>query len=213
MGYAEVTTDVARAAQFIRDGRVVAFPTGTSYGLAVDALQGHALQRLRNLKHRPDEKTFTVFVRPELVPHFFAVTDEEQQLLKKYTNQALTVLLTPLAALEHLAQDSRVGLRVIDHPLMAALAAAVDVPLTATSANVTGKEPCFSVTEIEQHFPGILDDSDPLIALAGPTTYDLSLAAILDGGELPRALPTTVVKVEAGQIMVIRQGSVMVKLD
>lgn len=211
MGYAEVTTDVARAAECIREGRVVAFPTGTSYGLAVDALQGHALQRLRNLKHRPDEKTFTVFVQPALVPRFFAVTDEEQQLLKKYANQAMTLLLKPLASLEHLAQGGRVGLRVIDHPLMAALAAAVGRPLTATSANVAGKEPCFSVTQIKQHFPGILDDSDPAIAPAGPTTYDLSLAAILDGGELPQTLPTTIVKVEDGQITIVRQGRVIVR--
>jgi|SRR3989344_1233333 len=206
MGYAQVTSDVAAAAQYIKQGRVVAFPTGTSYGLAVDAFQGHALQRLRILKQRPEEKTFTVFMRRDLWPQFLLLTAEEQTLLEKYANQPLTLLVQATAALEHLAQDGRIGLRVIDHPLMAALAQAVAVPLTATSANVSGEEPCFSPAAITETFPGILDPTDPAIAPAGPTTYDLSLAAILDGGALPVCQPTTVAQLVDGQIKIIRQG-------
>lgn len=206
MSYATVTKDIGHVATFIAEGRAVAFPTGTSYGLAVDALQGHALQRLRNLKQRPAEKTFTIFLREELWEKFLDLTTKEQKLLAKYQNQALTLLVTPRDSLQHLAQDGLIGLRVIDHPLMAALAQAVDVPLTATSANVSGANPCFSVEEVEKAFPGILDPSDPAIAPAGPTTYDLSLAAIVDGGTLPRRQPTTIARITDGAIIIVRQG-------
>lgn len=211
MGFAIVTKDIAVAAAAIAEGRVVAFPTGTSYGLAVDALQGHALQRLRTLKKRPDEKTFTVFMRRDLWQKFLVLTAAEQSLLEKYANQALTLLVEPKPGLAHLAQDGLIGLRVIDHPLMAALAQAASVPLTATSANVSGGEPCYSPAAIDALFPGILDPTDPAIAPAGPTTYDLSLAAILDGGTLPVRKPTTIARLSDGQFNVIRQGELQVE--
>lgn len=201
-----VTQDVEQAVTFIAQGRVVAVPTGTSYALAVDAMQGHALQRLRNLKKRPQEKTFTIFLREELWEHFLDLAPQERQLLKQYQNKALTLLVTPKESLKYLAQDGRVGLRVIDHPLMAALAEATNVPLTATSANIAGEEPCFSVEEIQKKFPGILDANDPAVAPAGATVYDLSLAAIIDGGTLTVRKPTTIAASHHGKITIVRQG-------
>lgn len=206
MSYAIVTKDVTKAAAFIAQGRAVAVPTGTSYALAVDAMQGHALQRLRNLKKRPQEKTFTVFLADKLWEQFLMLSPEEEHLLAKYQNQALTLLVVPRESLQHLAHDGRVALRVIDHPTMAALAQAAAVPLTATSANVAGEEPCFSVEEIQKKFPGILDASDPPVAPAGPTVYDLSLAAILDGGTLTHHQPTTIAASHHGKITIVRQG-------
>lgn len=202
--YASITKDVQIAARFIRSGRAVAFPTGTAYGLAVDALQGHALQRLRNLKQRPQEKTFTVLLRDELLVRYFEISKPEQKLLNKYKKQPLTLLLKPKKPLAHLAQDGRVGLRVIDHPLMQALANAVEVPLTATSANVSGQDPCYSPECILKAFPAIVDKpSDPTRG----TTYNLSLAAILDAGPLPKHPPTTIAKLENGSVEIIRRGA------
>lgn len=206
MSYVEITEDIGRAARFIAQGRVVGFPSGTSYGLAVDALQGHALQRLRNLKRRLEEKTFTIFLRQELWEEFLAITSEERQILTQFERQTLTLLVTPQENLRHLAREGRIGLRAIDHPLMAALASVVDVPLTATSANVAGGEPCFDIDCILKKFPGLLNPTDPAIAPAGPTTYDLSLAAILDGGELPKRQPTTIACIERGAVKIIRPG-------
>lgn len=201
-----VTKNIEQAAAFIAQGRAVAFPTGTSYGLAVDALQGHALQRLRNLKKRPQEKTFTIFLTERLWEKFLVLTPEEERLLGEHQNHALTLLVTPCESLQHLAQDGRVGLRVVDHPLMAALAEATNVPLTATSANVAGEEPCFSVADIQKKFPGLLDASDPDVAPAGSTIYDLSLAAILDGGTLTHHQPTTIARVVNRKVTIVRQG-------
>ncbi|MEX0649991.1 MAG: L-threonylcarbamoyladenylate synthase [Candidatus Andersenbacteria bacterium] len=202
-----ITTDLQEAVRIITAGRIVAFPTGTSYGLAVDALQGHALQRLRNLKHRPDEKSFTVFARPELVDTFFRLNKEEQAFLQKYAGQPFTVLLQPAKALEHLTQEGRVGLRLIDHPLMQQLAEAVQVPLTATSANISGRQPCADVVCIQDQFPYLLDPNDVAIKRAGPTTYDLSLGCILDGGTLPVGQQSTIVRYAKGNWQTIRQGA------
>lgn len=208
--YAPVTKDIAIAKKVIQEGRIVAFPTGTSYGLAGDALQGHALQRLRNLKQRPKEKSFTVFLRPELWDKYFEMTSEERALLEKYPNSPLTVLLQPKESLAHLAQDGRVGLRVIDHPMMAELASSVDVPLTATSANVSGQEACVDVQCIQGQFPGKLPATGD-IARAKETTYDLSLGCILDGGPLPAGRVSTIVRLDNGAVQVIRAGTLSLK--
>lgn len=193
-----LTTEVARAVEIIKQGRVVAFPTGTAYGLAVDALQGHALQRLRNLKQRPQAKTLTIFLRESLWDEYFAMHSEEKDFLKKYEQQPLTLLLPAKELITHLAQEGLVGLRMVDHPLMQQLAQAVSVPLTATSANVSGHAPCYSPAAIQKEFLQIIDERS--------LAYDLSLGCILDGGELPPNPPTIIAKLVDGNIHIIRQG-------
>lgn len=204
------TTDSSKAADFIKQGQLVAFPTGTSYGLAADALQGFGLQRLRNVKGRPAAKTFTVCMQTALWAEHLALTEDERAVCQAFAGQSLTLLVVPRPSLAHLAASDRVGLRLIDHPFMDQLAHAVDVPITATSANRSGQPPCFSPESIRAAFPNPLPDdrlgeTDP--RGASGTTYDLSLAAILDGGELPRSLPSTIAQIIAGRVEIIRPGS------
>lgn len=204
-----VTHNIPIITRYLLDGRLVAFPTGTSYGLAADTQQGWALQRLRNLKRRPTGKTFTVFLRSDLWDQFLQLTSFERALLQKMASQPLTLLVKPAPNLAHLAYDGLVGLRVIDHPLMQQLAAASDVPLTATSANRAGEAPCFSPAEIQKTFANplpaaLLDEKNPRGAVN--TTYDLSLAAILDGGVLPKKEPTTIAQLVGHEIKIIRPG-------
>ncbi len=209
--YSTITKDIKTAVAFLDQGRIVAFPTGTSYGLAADTQQGHALQRLRNLKGRPQDKALTVFMAEKLWPKFIDLTAPEKNLLSKTKNQPLTLLVRPKKPLEHLSRNGLVGLRVIDHPLMKKLGEAVNVPLTATSANLSGEEPCLSPSCVQKHFPGKLDPSSKYygdIAPAGDTTYDLSLACVLDAGELPPSQPSTIAAIEFGEIKIIRPGGI-----
>lgn len=209
--YAPIIFNVAQAVDFIAEGRVVAVPTGTAYALAADALQGWALQRVRVLKQRSADKTFTVFMADNLWGDFLELTDTEQALLQLLQNQPLTLLVKPQPSLAHVAQDGLVGLRVIDHPLMRELAALSGVPLTATSANRSGMPACFTSDCIETAFPGLLPDEllqEEFSRGASGTTYDLSLAAILGGGQLPPSLPTTIAKIVAGKVKIVRSGSI-----
>jgi L-threonylcarbamoyladenylate synthase len=215
--YTPVSTDIDKAVSIIKQGRVVAFPTSTSYGLAADALQGHALQRVRNLKHRAAHKSLTVFMDPSLYDQHVELTQAEKDFIASHAGKAITLLVKPKASLEHVAQDGRVGLRFIDHPLMEKLAQAARVPLTATSANISDTPACFDTVCIEKNFPGLLTDEllrwyEPDdIAGAANSTYDLSLGIILDGGTLPESQPSTIVKIEDGNITVVRAGKELVK--
>lgn len=208
--YATISPDVKLAATALRQGRAAAVPTGTSYALAVDALQGHALQRLRRLKGRPAEKSFSVFLDESAWDEFLRLTDRERAALRALAGRPLTLLIEPTPDLTHLARDGLVALRVIDHPLMAALAAALPRPLTATSANRSGEPPCFTPACVRAAFSNPLPDDylgeDEPRGTSG-TTYDLSLATILDGGELSKNPPTTIAKINRGTVTIIRQGT------
>ena len=207
--HVRLTKEVTEATRVIAEGRVVAVPTGTSYAFAVDALQGWALQRLRIVKGRPQEKSFTVFMNEELWAEHLELTDQEQHLLTNMAEQPLTLLVKPQASLEHLAQDGRIGLRVIDHQLMDDFAKAAKVPLTATSANRSGMEACYETECVRKLSPGIVPDE--LLDEATPrgasgTTYNLSLAAVLDGGSLSHTEPTTLARIRDGKVEIVRQG-------
>ena len=201
--YCKISQDPAEVIPYLNEGRLIAFPTDTSYGLAANALRGFALQRVRNLKRRPADKPFSVFMAERLWPEFLLLTDPERQFITKLTNQPVTILVKPVPDLSHLAQDGLLALRMIDHPLMRELASLSPVPLTATSANPAGKSPALSPKQIQAYFPGRVDD----------TTYDLSLAAILDAGTLPDSPPSTIVYLEPknNTIEIIRPGKISVE--
>lgn len=208
--HSTITKDTSIAAKFLAEGRIIAFPTGTFYGLAVNALEGYALQRLRNLKGRPDEKTFTVFLADKIWKEHLDLTEAEKQFLANTTNKPLTLLVKPRPSLQHLASNNLIGLRVIDHPIMQELAQKTSLPLTATSANKTGATPCSSPQCIQTTFPGLLPDdqineTDP--KGASGATYDLSLATIIDDGQLLPSKPTTIARLSNSVIKIIRPGS------
>lgn len=196
--YAIVTKDMKVASRIIREGRVVAFPTGTSYGLAANALAGHALQRVRNLKKRPQEKPLSIFITETLWETYLELSSQECIFLQQHAGAALTLLVQPKASLAHLAHNGKIGLRVIDHSLMQELADSTQLPLTATSANIAGEHACYDVDCIVGAFPGRQD-----------TTYDLSLGCVIDGGSLAHKTSSTVAEITESGVRVIRQGALV----
>lgn len=206
-----ITQNAQDVAQYLIQGRLVAFPTGTSYGLAADALQGWALQRLRNLKQRPPSQAFSIMLDPTLWPIYLKLTDQEQHLMHVMQGQPLTIVVNPQPTLSHNTIDGQVAVRLIDHPLMAELARIVAVPLTATSANRHSQPPATSPKEIMSVFSNPLPDDqleeeDP--RGSSNTTYDLSLAAILDGGQIKKQPPTTIVRLAGKSINILRAGTI-----
>lgn len=197
--YAIRTKDVQIAANIIRDGRVVAVPTGTSYGLAANALAGHAIARVRNLKRRPQEKPLSIFMSQNLWGKYLDLTSQEELFLKEHAGAALTLLVLPKINLEHLAHNGKIALRVIDHPLMAQLAEITQLPLTATSANISEQNACYDTVCITKSFSGKIDE----------TTYDLSLGCILDGGALLERGSSTIAMLTDSGIQIIRQGALV----
>lgn len=182
--------DVAAAAAAILAGQVVAYPTETFYGLAVDALAEDALARLTTLKGRGAEKAFSLLVadRTMLATLCQDVSPRAEALMRKHWPGPLTLALPARPGLpDRIVSDGFVAVRVSPHPLAQALVAAVGRPITATSANPAGAAPPRTAAEVSAYFPA----PDCLV---------------LDGGATPGGRPSTLARVRGNDVEILRAG-------
>ncbi|ELY98161.1 L-threonylcarbamoyladenylate synthase [Natrialba asiatica] len=162
-------SDIDRAADAVRDGELVVYPTETVYGLGADALDSDAVGRVFDAKGRDRSKPISLAVPS--VPaalQYVRATERERRFMATFLPGPVTVLCRsrePVPGVLTAGRD-RVGVRVPDHPIALALCERAETPITATSANVSGRG---SVRR--------LDELDPELREA--------TAATLDGGETP----------------------------
>lgn len=135
---------IIRAADILRAGGLVAFPTETVYGLGGDARDDHAVARIFQAKARPQFNPLIVHVPDLETARRYAVFDARaEDLAAQFWPGPLTLVL-PLRADAGLsalvtAELPTVAIRVPAHPVARALLAAFDGPLAAPSANPSGK--------------------------------------------------------------------------
>lgn len=183
---------VARVAGSIRDGRVVALPTETVYGLAARADVPEVLARLAAVKGRADDKPFQrLLARVDDVACFAAPLGGAARILAaKFWPGPLTLVVPALVASgrpEEKEPCEMVGLRVPDHPVTQAILAAASVPVAATSANLAGEPPCLTAAEVMARLGG-------------------SVAMVVDAPPPPRGVASTVVEVRGDQWRILREG-------
>ncbi|MFQ5490698.1 MAG: L-threonylcarbamoyladenylate synthase [Phycisphaerae bacterium] len=198
----DFTEAIAQAAQTLRSGGIVAFPTETVYGVGARADLPDAVARLRQLKRRPDNKPFTVHLgRREIVERFVPrFQGVGKRLVTKAWPGPLTLVFTgidpatapimadlPAHAAAQIYHEGTVGLRCPDDPTASALLNNLNQPVVAASANLAGKPPAKNADQA-------------LSALDGQA--DL----ILDGGTARYAKPSTVVKLNHTGYQIIRDG-------
>jgi L-threonylcarbamoyladenylate synthase len=182
-----------KAAALIIEGGIVALPTETSYGLAVDPFNEQALRRLYAVKHRPRHKPVLVLIDGvEWLPCLAAdVPDCYRPLLTAYWPGPLTLIFPAVPALSPwlTGETGTVGIRVSSDPVARQLCRAVGGPVTATSANVSGAEPAWSAVQIRQQFGDAID-------------------LIIDDGERNGGRCSTVISQEDGRLQLIRAGRI-----
>ena len=191
-----VTEDVHAAARALREGKLVAFPTETVYGLGADAGNDAAVAGIFEAKGRPRFNPLIIHVpSPEAALPLATFPQAARRLAEAFWPGPLTLVL-PRAAdapISHLATAGlpTVALRVPDHPLALAFLEACARPVAAPSANVSGR---LSPTEAE-HVA-----ESPLAA---------HLAVILDGGECRVGVESTIVGFdEEGAPVLLRPGGI-----
>ena len=182
---------IREAAEMIRDGLVVAYPTDTLYGLAVDPRNAAAVRRLFALKGRPETSALTLIASGrEQVMDCAEMSAHGGRLASQFWPGPLTILLRakPIVAVEVLAGGTTVGVRVPAHPVAVALARAAGVCITATSANRSGQPPATTADGVAAALPGI--------------------DAIVDGGPARGGPPSTIVDASEREVTLVRAGAV-----
>ena len=184
---------LAEAAEALRAGALVAFPTETVYGLGADARSAPAVGRIFTAKSRPDDNPLIVHIESLAAAETVAawVPPLARQLAGRWWPGPLTLVLEadPSMPAETTGGLSTVAVRVPAHPVALALLRTVEIPVAAPSANRSGRP---SPTTA-QH---VLDDLGD--------TVDL----VIDGGECSVGVESTVVDARGEQPIVLREGAV-----
>ncbi|MEO8052453.1 MAG: L-threonylcarbamoyladenylate synthase [Acidobacteriota bacterium] len=183
------------AAERIRAGELVAFPTETVYGLGANALDAAAVARIYELKGRPATSPLIVHVASVDMARTL-VTEwppEAERLANLYWPGPLTLVLPKRPSIPDIvtARLSTVGVRVPNHPLALALIREADVPLAAPSANrFMGLSPTTA-----EHVREAFGDA----------------VAVLDGGPCQVGIESTVVSIASGKITLLRPGMLSIE--
>jgi L-threonylcarbamoyladenylate synthase len=185
--------DLGPALQALARGEIVAFPTESSYGLAVDALDAAALERLWALKQRPPDKVVALIVADRAMAATLCrqIPPAAETLMAAHWPGPLTLALPARPGLPAaLVAEGFVAMRCSSHPVARALAAGLGRPITATSANRAGGAPAHTASEVRDSFP------------AG--------CLVLDGGPAGGGAPSTLARIqEDGRIQLLRAGPVL----
>ena len=171
-------SDIQRAAQILKEGGLVAFPTETVYGLGASVFQPQAIQRIFKVKGRPQDNPLIVHISSleqlSLIVH--APPPEFYLLMEAFFPGPLTVLLPKLDTVPGIVSANlpQIGVRMPAHPVALQLIEAAGVPLVAPSANVSGKPSSTCAQHVQKDFGDLID-------------------AVIDGGACEYGIESTVI--------------------
>jgi L-threonylcarbamoyladenylate synthase len=169
-----------RAAQLIRGGGVLAFPTDTVYGLGAAADDEVAQKRIYHIKGRPVGMPLILLVAAESqLENFVHVDSRAEAMMRRWWPGPLTLIL-------HAKGGGTLGVRIPNHTVALALLRTTG-PLMTTSANLHGNEPAMN-PEDAQSLPGVM--------------------AVLDGGVAPGGVASTVLDLTGPEPHVLREGAI-----
>ncbi|MFA4902667.1 MAG: L-threonylcarbamoyladenylate synthase [Desulfobaccales bacterium] len=183
------------ARRVLKGNGIIAVPTETFFGLAVNPFQEAALSRLFALKQRAPEKPVLLLVDGQAMLEQLVreVPNPARRLMEKFWPGPLTIILPSLPQLPRLitAGTGTVGVRQPRHPLTCRLITELGYPITGTSANRSGRPPLTRADEVVREFPDVVD-------------------LILDAGDCPGGKPSTIIDVSSSPPRLVRAGAVPV---
>lgn len=183
---------VEEAVDCLLDGGIVAMPTDTVYGLAVDATNDEAVERLYELKGRDPERAIALFIdsQRELASLVRNLSVEVRNLLEAFWPGPLTVVFERRGTdFSRLCSGRTLGVRLPDHTVPLTLIQELRRPIACTSANPSGEPSASSAAQIERYFGE-------------------GVNMILDVGELPERPASTVLDVSKTPYCILREGSI-----
>lgn len=175
---------IASAADTIRKGGLVVFPTETVYGIAANLLDEKAIERLYRVKERPKDKPFTVHISDVKMIEKMGceLSKEALSLISRFWPGPLTIILKS-------ADGKSVGFRMPANKIAFRLIEAAGVPVVAPSANLSGRDAPASASEAMKDLSGLVD-------------------MVLDGGRTEVGVESTVVDMTVVPPKILREGAI-----
>lgn len=185
--------EIQEAAELLKKGELVAFPTETVYGLGAPAFQPLAVAKIFETKGRPADNPLIVHlsnleqlkrVAVDIPPDFY-------KLAAKFFPGPLTVVLKRHPSVPSLvsAGMNTIAVRMPSHPIAHALIDAVGEPIVAPSANLSGKPSSTSLEHVREDFEGII-------------------SGVIDGGSTQFGIESTVISLLSDPPVILRPGTI-----
>ncbi|MBJ27505.1 MAG: threonylcarbamoyl-AMP synthase [Chloroflexi bacterium] len=179
------------AADYLRLGKVVAYPTDTVYGLGVDTLNPQSVVRLFNVKGRSREIAVPILIgsMDQLANVATEIPALAYKIAEKFWPGQLTLVLKKNAKipLEVTANHSTIAVRIPNHPCALNLSKEFEAGIIGTSANIHGEPSTLSAAEVNTQIGSGTD-------------------LILDGGKSKSNQASTIVSVVSGEFSILREG-------
>jgi tRNA threonylcarbamoyl adenosine modification protein (Sua5/YciO/YrdC/YwlC family) len=183
------------AAEQIRAGQVLGMPTDTFYGLAADPLNLRAVERVYEIKSRSRHKPLSLLIESTDQAEDLAkpLPEEFYQLARRFWPGPLTMIVRAASRLplKVTANTGNVALRVPSAKIPLAVVRAAGLPITATSANLSGAAECTTAVEVRDQLQE-------------------RISIIVDGGTSPREVASTIVDLtdSDSRWKIIREGAI-----
>ena len=185
---------IERAADIIKKGGMVVFPAKCLYGLAVDAFDAAAVSRIFKVKRRPPSNPILVLIPDVSVLEqlVLGVPPGARALMTRFWPGDVTLVFEAGPGLPGVltAATGKIGVRLPQHPVARALVKAAGIPMTGTSANISGENGCTRVTTLDSRLLQGVDmvlDAGTLKGGCGSTVVDVTCTPpkVLRRGEVP----------------------------
>ncbi len=181
------------AADQIRAGKVLGMPTDTFYGLAADPLNLRAVDSVYEIKTRSRHKPLSLLIESvDQAEELAFLPDAFHELARKFWPGPLTLIVKASSALplKVTANTGNVALRVPAAKIPLAVIKAAGLPITATSANLSGASECTSAAQVRDQLDGRIE-------------------IIVDGGPSPRDVASTIVDLsDPSGWRIMREGAI-----
>lgn len=181
---------IERAAEVMRGGGVIVYPTDTVYGLGCDIMNAQAVNRIIRIKGRDPKKPLS-FICADLthISRYAMVSNFAYRILKRFLPGPYTFVLPASREVPKLlrSKSKTVGIRIPDHPVPQSLVKEMGNPILSTSANRSNEE--------------VITDPDELRVSLGK-----EVDIIMDSGILP-VLPSSVISLVDDEVVILREGA------
>lgn len=184
---------IARAIHILKTGGVIAFPTETFYGLAADATNEDAVEKIFHLKGRDFSNPVALIIGNDrqLQGLVEEIPDSSRILMQTFWPGPLTLVFkaSPQIIPKLTAHTGKIGIRISSHPVAACLANQLDGPITAPSANFSGTPEILSPQEVVRCLGDRVD-------------------LVIDGGLSPGGKGSTILDVTLDPPVTLREGAI-----
>ena len=179
------------AAEMIKKGELVAFPTETVYGLGADGLNVDACNKIFAAKGRPSDKPLSLHVASlEMVEQVAKISAQARKLFAAFCPGALTIILPKNKIVpDFVTGKSSVGIRIPANDVALRLIRLSGVPIAAPSANLSGKTPPKTAQEVFENLSGRVE-------------------VILDGGQCQFGISSTIIDLTGSEPKILRHGAI-----